>query len=144
MNILKATLTACALSIAGMAATAPTFAQSAIAQTVDYETSGTFVKKSKRLKGGWEVVERDGKTLIVFADDFRAAKGPDLKIFLSPKSVADATGNNAVDGSLNIGELKATKGVQEYEVPAGVDLADYGSVLVHCEKYSVLWGGGDL
>ena len=58
--------------------------------------------------------------------------------------MADATGNNAVDGSLNIGELKKTKGAQEYEVPAGVNLGDYGSVLVHCEAYSVLWGGGDL
>ena len=87
---------------------------------------------------------RDGKKFIVFSDDFRAANGPDLKIFLSPKSIADATGKNAVDGSINIGELKKTKGTQEYEVPANINLADYGSVLVHCEAYSVLWGGGDL
>jgi hypothetical protein len=101
-------------------------------------------KKKKKLKGAWEVVERDGKTFIVFADDFRAANGPDLKIFLSPQTVADVTGKTAVNGAINIGELKATKGTQEYEVPAGVNLSDYNSVLVHCEAYSVLWGGGDL
>ena len=102
------------------------------------------VNKTKKLKGSYDVVQRDGRTFIVFSDDFRAANGPDLKIFLSPKDVSDATGRNATDGAINIGVLKSTRGVQEYEVPAGVDLADFGSVLVHCEAYSVLWGGSDL
>ncbi len=130
--------------LAGTITAAPVIAQTAIAQQTAFATSGDFIKKSKKLKGSWSVVERDGATYIVFSVDFRAAKGPDLKIFLSPKSVADATGKTAVDGALNIGELKQTKGTQEYLVPAGVDLSQYGSVLVHCEAYSVLWGGGDL
>lgn len=148
MNTVKSILAAALIGLSGTATMAPAQAeanvQTSIAQSVDYATSGDFVRKSKRLKGSWSVEQRDGKTFIVFADDFRAANGPDLKIFLSPKSVSDATGKNAVDGSINIGELKKTKGVQEYEVPAGINLADYGSVLVHCEAYSVLWGGGDL
>ena len=148
MNIAKTILAAAAIGMTGMATGAPALAQAnaetAVVQEASYETSGDFVRKSKRLKGSWTVEQRDGKTFIVFADDFRAANGPDLKIFLSPKSIADATGKNAVDGSINIGELKNTKGTQEYEVPAGINLADYGSVLVHCEAYSVLWGGGNL
>lgn len=136
-----------AASLTGMAVAAPiafaetTTASVAIASELP---SGTFVKKKKTLKGAWEVVERDGKSFIVFGDDFRAAKGPDLKIFLSPQTVSDVTGKTAINGAINIGELKATKGRQEYEIPAGVNLADFNSVLVHCEAYSVLWGGGDL
>jgi hypothetical protein len=148
MTYLKTILAAAAISVTGMAACAPALAQAqveaSITQSVDYATSGDFVRKSKRLKGSWTVEQRGEKTFIVFADDFRAAKGPDLKIFLSPKSIANATGKNAVDGSINIGELKKTKGMQEYEVPADINLADFGSVLVHCEAYSVLWGGGNL
>ncbi len=106
--------------------------------------SGTFVRKSKRLEGNWQVIQRDGQTVIRFADDFRAANGPDLKIFLSPKDVATVTGTTAVEGSLLLGELKSTRGTQEYLVPAGVNLDDYASVLVHCEEFAVLWGGGDL
>lgn len=106
--------------------------------------SGDFVKKQKRLKGAWSVEQRGDQTVIVFADDFRAARGPDLKVFLSPKTVSDVTGKTAVDGSVLLGELTATKGTQEYVVPAGVNLSDFESVLVHCEAYSVLWGGGDL
>ncbi len=138
---------ALAIGLSGVAACAPAaFAESAAASvTISSELpSGDFIKKKKRLKGAWEVVQRGEKTFIVFGDDFRAANGPDLKIFLSPQSVSDVTGKTAVNGSINIGELKATKGAQEYEIPAGVNLDDYSSVLVHCEAYSVLWGGGDL
>ena len=122
------------------------FAQDAVAvEAVEASLpSGNFIKKKKKLKGGWEVVQRDGNTYIKFADDFSASKGPDLKVFLSPLSVADATGKTAAEGALNIGELQKTKGAQEYLVPADVNIADYSSVLVHCEKFSVLWGGGDL
>ncbi len=138
---------ALAVSLTGIAACAPVaFAETATASvTISAELpSGTFVKKKKKLKGAWEVVQRGDKTFIVFGEDFRAANGPDLKIFLSPQTVSDVTGKTAVNGAINIGELKSTKGVQEYEVPAGVNLADFNSVLVHCEAYSVLWGGGDL
>lgn len=80
----------------------------------------------------------------MFSEDFRAAKGPDLKIFLSPQSYDDVTGKTAVNGAINIGELKKTRGVQEYELPSDIDLADYESILVHCERFAVLWGGSDL
>lgn len=106
--------------------------------------SGEFVKKRKKLKGAWHVEQRGDQTVIVFADDFRAAGGPDLKVFLSPKTVADVTGKTAVDGSVLLGELTSTKGAQEYVLPEGVSLDDFSSVLVHCEAYAVLWGGGDL
>ena len=136
---------ALAVSLTGIATVAPVaFAETAAVSVAAELPSGTFIKKKKKLKGAWEVVQRGDKTFIVFADDFRAANGPDLKIFLSPQTVADVTGKTAVNGAINIGELKATKGTQEYEIPAGVNLADFNSVLVHCEAYSVLWGGGDL
>lgn len=144
MSTIKTIIIAAAMTAASFTAIS-TLNVAVHAETVaSYAVEGEFVRKSKRLKGGWEVVERDGKTFIVFHDDFRAAGGPDLKVFLSPQSVAAATGKTATKGAINLGELAKTKGVQEYEVPAGIDLADYGSVLVHCEAYSVLWGGGDL
>lgn len=147
MTRLSSLAVALAVSLSGIAACAPAALAEAETASVTIAAelpSGTFIKKKKKLKGAWEVVQRGDKTFIVFADDFRAAKGPDLKIFLSPKSVSDVNGDTAVNGSLRIGELKATKGAQEYEVPAGVNLSDYSSVLVHCEAYSVHWGGGDL
>jgi len=106
--------------------------------------SGKLIKKQKKLQGGWEVIQRDGNTYIAFDEAFRASNGPDLKVFLSPIALSEVTGDTALEGSINIGELQKTKGAQEYLIPSELNLADYASVLVHCEEYSVLWGGGTL
>ncbi|MEM6534210.1 MAG: DM13 domain-containing protein [Pseudomonadota bacterium] len=145
MTLFKSAALALAVSLTGVVTAAPVIAETAVAaSTAQTLPSGTFVKKKKKLKGSWEVVQRGDKTFIVFGDDFRAAGGPDLKVFLSPTSLSDVNGRTAVNGSINIGELKSTRGGQEYEVPAGVDLSDFSSVLVHCEAYAVLWGGSAL
>ena len=124
--------------------TASAQTETAIETVQEALPSGTFVKKKKKVAGEWEVVQRDGNTYIVFSDDFKTSNGPDLKVFLSPKDIASVTGKTATEGSISIGELQKTKGAQEYLVPAEVNLADYASVLVHCEQFSVLWGGADL
>ncbi len=108
------------------------------------ETEHAFIKKEKAIKGGWAIIQRDGDTYIRFNDDFKTSNGPDLKIFLSPQTIEDVTGNTAVDGAINLGELISNKGSQEYKLPDGVDASDFKSVLIHCEQYSKLWGGGAL
>ena len=124
---------------------APSFAQTTSEQSaVKLVQDQAFFKKKYRIKGTWSLTERDGKHFITFSDDFKTKNGPDLKIFLSPKSADDVTGKNAIDDSVNIGVLKSNKGTQEYEIPAEVDLSQFSTVLVHCEAYSILWGGGSL
>ena len=103
-----------------------------------------FVEKKYDIDGGWSVVEEDGRTLIRFGDDFATKGGPDLKVFLSPTTIADADGKNATDGSVLLGALASTDGGQDYVLPEGLSLEDFESVLVHCEEFSVLWGGGAL
>ena len=141
MRHLIAAITLGSMAVTGaVAINAPAFAEA----TTTAATSGEFIKKKKSIKGGWEVIQRGDQTVIKFADDFRAKKGPDLKVFLSPQTVADVNGKTATDGSVLLGELISTKGGQEYILPEGVDINDYSSVLVHCEKFEVLWGGGEL
>lgn len=105
---------------------------------------GRFIRKQKRIRGGWKIIDDDGQKIIRFLDDFEARKGPDLKIFISPQSIDEVSGRTATEGALFLGLLKATKGTQDYILPNNTNLADYRSVLVHCEKYSVLWGGGEF
>jgi len=95
--------------------------------------SGEFVKKKKSIKGNWSVVQENGQTIIRFANDFKTKNGPDLKIFLSPQTIQAVNGKTATAGSINLGVLKSTKGTQDYIVPAGVDISNFNSVLVHCE-----------
>ena len=105
---------------------------------------GSFIKKKYNIKGQWNVVQEDGKTMIRFSDDFKTKNGPDLKVFLSPQSVGDVTGQTALQGAVTLGRLKSNTGTQDYVVPKGVSLANFSSVLIHCEAFSVLWGGGRL
>ena len=104
----------------------------------------SFIKKKYKIKGHWSVVQENGRTLIRFSDDFKTKNGPDLKVFLSPQSVGEVTGETVLDGAVTLGVLKSNKGSQDYLLPKGVSLANFSSVLIHCEAFSVLWGGGSL
>ncbi len=106
--------------------------------------AGEWVEKQYGIKGSWEVIERDGKTIIAFDEKFKTKNGPDLKIFLSNLTMDKINGQNVVSSSVLVSPLKSNKGAQEYVLPASVSLDDFSSVVIHCEKFSVLWGGGSL
>ena len=143
-SFIKSTLIAIAATGTFMSPLVSTaYAQPAAAEQVQNQ-SGTFAKKKYKVNGSWTVIQRDGQTFIKLSDDFKTKKGPDLKVFLSPQTVDDVSGKTALNNAVNIGKLKSNKGGQEYLVPAGINLADFNSVLIHCEAYSVLWGAGDL
>lgn len=107
-------------------------------------TSASFVKKRYNISGTWSVTEQNGQKVIEFNDDFKTKGGPDLKVFLSSNSVSELTGKSVTGSSLKLSVLKSNKGAQSYIIPADVNLSDYKSVVIHCEAYSVLWGGFDL
>ena len=65
--------------------------------------------------------------------DFSVLNGPDLFVYLSP----DASGY--VDGSLELGRLKATNGSFNYDLPAGTDPAAFASVLIWCKQFAHLF-----
>ncbi len=137
--------------VAASAATAQDNASADVAQDVvaasATETilaSGGFARKRKGTSGGWEIVQRDDATVLRLLDDFRTGRGPDIKIFLSPTAFASTNGQNATDGSLLLGQLDSNRGAAELTIPADVDLAQFDSVLVHCEEFSVLFGGSPL
>ena len=105
---------------------------------------GTFTNQNISITGDWKIVEEDGKKYIELSENFRTRSGPDLKIFLSPKAAEDVTGRNATQGSVLVAQLDSNRGGQRYEIPEGVNLANFGSVVIHCERFSKLWGAGDI
>ena len=106
--------------------------------------SGTWTKKSFKTKGSWTLSAENGVTTISLDDDFSTRNAPDLKIFLSPLSASEVKNKTAVPGSLLIAPLQSNKGQQSYVVPAGTDLSQYKSVIIHCEAYTKLWSAADL
>jgi Electron transfer DM13 len=46
--------------------------------------------------------------------------------------------------SVNVGRLKASLVIRNYEIPQDVDLSKYNMVLIWCKVFSVLFGSAEL
>jgi hypothetical protein len=67
-----------------------------------------------------------------------------LKVYLSTLPIEDLTAATVNESSTRLSVLKSNKGAQSYTIPADIDLSEYQSVVIHCQAYTVLWGGFDL
>ena len=105
--------------------------------------SGVWTKKANSISGTWRISDQGGKKVLSLKG-FKTATAPDLKIFLSPESSAKVSSRTATRGAVLVAKLKSSKGDQSYVLPAGVDLSKFKCLLIHCEKYSKLWGTGKL
>ncbi len=106
--------------------------------------TGEWTKKSFKSSGTWEIYTENNKTYVKLSADFRTRGAPDLKIFLSPLAANKTNGRNATTDSVLIAPLSNNAGEQIYQIPDGVDLANFKSILIHCEQYSKLWSAADL
>jgi hypothetical protein len=75
--------------------------------------------------------------------DFEVGPGPKYHVYLVPKA---SVRQNDVAATMfvDLGRLRSFKGSQRYEIPAGVDLKQYPSVVIWCEAFSVLISPADL
>jgi hypothetical protein len=71
-------------------------------------------------------------------EEFDVTNGPDLHVILvknpSPVSSADVG-----DDYIDLGSLKGNIGNQNYDIPAGVDLSQYQSVVIYCVPFHVVF-----
>jgi hypothetical protein len=76
--------------------------------------------------------------LLHLEPDFEVGPGPKFHVYLVPEKEVLPSTNVARTMYVDLGRLKAFKGSQNYEIPAGVDIAKYGSVVIWCEQFAVL------
>lgn len=107
---------------------------------------GRFVDADAVHKGSGQSVLYalpDGRHVLRL-EDFRTTNGPALVVYLakhpSPTKASDVTEG----GFLDLGKLKGNVGNQNYEVPAGSDIAEYNSVVIWCELFGVLFSPAAL
>ena len=70
-------------------------------------------------------------------EDFEVTNGPDLHVLLVPDG--DPDGRDDVEGYVDLGSLKGNIGDQNYEIPADLDLSEFGSVVIYCVPFHVLF-----
>jgi hypothetical protein len=82
---------------------------------------------------------------VVFLEpDFEVGPGPAYHVYLVPKASIRSSSDLKDVMFVDLGGLRAFKGSQRYTIPAGVDLAKYSSVIIWCERFSVLISPADL
>ena len=77
-------------------------------------------------------------------DNFEVGPGPKFHVYLVPKANIRTSGDLDNQMFVDLGRLRAFQGSQRYEIPAGVNLADFKSVVIWCEQFSVLISPADL
>jgi electron transfer DM13 len=81
---------------------------------------------------------------VFLESDFEVGPGPAFHVLLVPKAGIRSSADVADQMYVDLGGLRAFKGSQRYPVPAGVNLKDFPSVVIWCERFSVLISPADL
>ena len=76
--------------------------------------------------------------------DFEVGPGPAYHVYLVPKANVRREADVKDAMYVDLGGLRAFKGSQRYAIPAGVNLKDYPSVVIWCERFGVLISPADL
>src|SRR5919199_6220888 len=83
-----------------------------------------------------KVIPLKNEQSILRLENFKSTNGPNVHLYLA----TDRTASDFID----LGRLKANNGNQNYNIPAGTDLAKYNMALIWCKDFSVLFGSAQL
>ncbi len=109
--------------------------------------TGSFISHEHDTQGSATVYELPDGELVLRLEDFRTSNGPDLKVWLTNSRVIDGSDGWFVfdDGRyVDLGSLKGNVGNQNYSLPSGIDLDDFRSVTIWCDRFNVSFGAAEL
>ncbi len=109
------------------------------------KATGTFIhaNPSDPVHHGKGKVSVYEKTVFL-EPDFEVGPGPAYHVYLVPKANVRREADVKDAMYVDLGGLRAFKGSQRYAIPAGVNLKDYPSVVIWCERFGVLISPADL
>ena len=76
--------------------------------------------------------------VVHLGEDFKVGPGPAFHVYLVPEADVGTDTKVAETMFIDLGRLRAFKGSQVYKIPAGVELKNYGSVVIWCRQFGVL------
>ncbi len=85
----------------------------------------------------------DGSRVLRF-EDFEVTNGPDLHVILTPATSVSGRADVTEAGYVDLGALKGNVGSQNYEIPDDLDLEDYGTVVIYCVPFHVVFSVAPL
>jgi hypothetical protein len=104
---------------------------------------GTFHSVAHETKGTATVHDTSGGRVLRLTD-FETSNGPAVHVYLiAAPDAADADTVKRAE-PIDLGEIKGNRGDQNYDVPAGIDLAKYRAVTIWCARFDVNFGTAPL
>ena len=76
-------------------------------------------------------------------EEFRVINGPDLHVILS-KHPAPKNREQVGEDYVDLGRLKGNIGNQNYRIPSDLDISAYGSVVIYCVPFHVVFATATL
>lgn len=101
---------------------------------------GGWDYKNKKIEGTWSINDK----VLKLNADFVTQPGPDLKLLFSKLTVDDISMGSGIDIGAVIGELQSTRGAQQYDIPANMNVGDYKSLIIYSQSYGIVWGAATL
>lgn len=95
-------------------------------------------------EGTATVLQTESGAGLVRLTEFRVTNGPDLEVWLVAEPDPQTSDDVKASQWVSLGQLKGNIGDQTYPVPDGVDLSAYGSVVIWCEQFGVLFSPATL
>jgi hypothetical protein len=95
---------------------------------------GRFESVAHSASGTASTIRRARGGNVLTLTSFEVDNGPDLRVYLV---AGPARNESEVDDFEDLGALKGNKGDQQYELPRGLDLDRYTTVVIWCRAFSV-------
>lgn len=109
--------------------------------------TGQFVSQEHHTAGTAKIFRLADGSHALRLDGLDTSNGPDLHVWLTDAPVKEGKAGWGVfdDGKYeSLGKLKGNKGDQNYVLPANLDVNEYSSVSIWCERFSVSFGAAEL
>jgi hypothetical protein len=85
--------------------------------------------------GSVRIIETEDKNYIRY-ENFKTINGPDLYVYIAK----DLDAKEFID----LGEIKATEGNVNYEIPEYINIGEYQYVMTWCKQFGVLFNYADI
>jgi hypothetical protein len=102
---------------------------------------GSFEPLAHAARGVATAIRRPDGDAVLTLTGFDVSNGPDLRVYLVAGPARD---ESEVDEYEDLGALKGNQGDQQYELPRGLDLGRYTTVVVWCRAFSVAFARAPL
>lgn len=108
---------------------------------------GKFITHEHATTGSVKILKYSDGSRILRIENLKTSNGPKLEVWLTDAPVIEGLdGWRVVDDGkfINLGALKGNIGSQNYSIPSEINLDEYSSISIWCERFSVSFGAAAL